>query len=846
MGVLGLEDKMSSTIKAALGLTRNLRTEVSGLSRELQNLGRQKTTVRVAVGGTAAAELRQMQQTLTKLGQTSKSLNFGGSTRSRAAATLMDPSQAGKLINLDDHRARLQEARLRRAEALATQAETRVGQQKTQSQTKLLKQQETARLSFERRAQAFLGRQSAKETLGAWATINGKPDSLTELVNGAKAAREEFAKSLVISPPSATQNRVMSLLGKYKEPLTNAAKTFGSALQTGVTKAGSLLKSVGSTALKVITAPFKLLGSLPGMIGLAGAGYGLFGLVKGAVDFSASMEQAQIGFTTMLGDAQKASAFVQKLFQFAAVTPFQFPQVQSAAQTWLAMGFKPDEIIPDLTAVGNAISAIGIKDQGTLDRIVMSIGQIRTTGKVSARELRELALAGIPVYDILAEKLHLSQQQIMSIGNAGISSQKALDALFAGFNERYAGGMDKQSRSWNGLWSTIKDNLQMTLGFLGNGIRDKLQPSLAAVTDWFIKSPEKVKEWQGKLYTLGYMASNDLVKAFDSAMRRVQSLLNNPAFASADLFGKISIAWDTLIGQPLSDWWNGPGQQQVSKVAGAMGSFLGGTIAGAVRAAFGLGNDAGMIDAGTVAGKAFVDGFVTQLESVPWGQVIGKAITGSLRLTGQGAAGVGQEVLHMAPGGKPVDWGNMVTGGVETAAGGWLLNKLSGGLLGKGVSWAGGKVWSKLFPKAGAAGATAAEAAAAEATAAGGAAATTNASSWLTKATPWIAKAAPWLGRVGDVTAPLMALWDYRKSQLAAEANATHIQNLTDTSKIEAHMGMPGSHPLPPLSSKTETTQKKDININLSITRADTPDDESLARKVSDHVFGRLLPILEQ
>ena len=45
-----------------------------------------------------------------------------------------------------------------------------------------------------------------------------------------------------------------------------------------------------------------------------------------AISFNAQMEQARIGFTTMLGSAERAEAFLSDMADFAARTPFEFPE----------------------------------------------------------------------------------------------------------------------------------------------------------------------------------------------------------------------------------------------------------------------------------------------------------------------------------------------------------------------------------------------------------------------------------------------------------------------------------------------------------------------------------------
>ena len=65
-------------------------------------------------------------------------------------------------------------------------------------------------------------------------------------------------------------------------------------------------------------APDQLLASL-------GLGALAVGAAKYGVETYAANEKASISFTTMLGSAEKAQSFLDKMKDFAATTPFEFP-----------------------------------------------------------------------------------------------------------------------------------------------------------------------------------------------------------------------------------------------------------------------------------------------------------------------------------------------------------------------------------------------------------------------------------------------------------------------------------------------------------------------------------------
>ncbi|GAB4275132.1 tape measure protein [Thermincola ferriacetica] len=228
----------------------------------------------------------------------------------------------------------------------------------------------------------------------------------------------------------------------------------------------------------------------------AAIGTALGGATVAGVKANAEYEQLRIGFETMLGSAQKANAFLKELQMFAAKTPFEFDDVTGAAKKFMALGFEANQVIPTLTAVGNAVSALG-GGKEMIDRVTMALGQMQTKGRVQAEELLQLAEQGIPVYEILKEKLGLTAEQVANIGKEGIKSDAAIKAIVEGLNERFPNMMEKQSSSLLGLLSTAKDYFKIVLkditGPLFDQLKVKLQEAMKAFDE--LKKTGKLDEW---------------------------------------------------------------------------------------------------------------------------------------------------------------------------------------------------------------------------------------------------------------------------------------------------------------------------------------------------------------
>jgi len=209
-------------------------------------------------------------------------------------------------------------------------------------------------------------------------------------------------------------------------------------------------------------------------------------VVGESISFNAQMEQARIGFTTMLGSAERAEAFLRDLADFAARTPFEFTELLDASKRMLAYGFAAEDVLPMMEAVGNATAALGLGAQG-IDRIILALGQMRAKGKLSGEEMRQLTEAGIPAWEMLAEAMGKTTAEIMDMQSKGlIPADRAIKMLIEGMNKRYPDMMKNMENTWYSVTSTIKDVWRMTIGAVTKNLFQGVLSWLQKVRDFAV------------------------------------------------------------------------------------------------------------------------------------------------------------------------------------------------------------------------------------------------------------------------------------------------------------------------------------------------------------------------
>jgi|GEM_PF-682442 len=238
-------------------------------------------------------------------------------------------------------------------------------------------------------------------------------------------------------------------VGQLWVKLTLSDKDFKKGLKDTT---GSFSGFMDSLAGKVVT-----LGSIIGAVA-TGA------VTQFGINFNASMEQARIGFTTMLGSAEKADRFLRELAGFAKNTPFDFPGLRSTAQTMMALGFEAEEIIPTLTAIGDAMAAMG-KDQAAIDRIIAQMGQIKTTGRATWEDIKVMSENGVKALDYLAEGLGTTVADVRDrMKDGAIDADTAIRIITEGMEKDFGGMMKDMETTWNGMVSNIRDGAGFLVG----------------------------------------------------------------------------------------------------------------------------------------------------------------------------------------------------------------------------------------------------------------------------------------------------------------------------------------------------------------------------------------------
>lgn len=190
---------------------------------------------------------------------------------------------------------------------------------------------------------------------------------------------------------------------------------------------------------------------------------------------AAKRETTKISFSTLLGGEDQADHFLADVLNTANTTPFLYDDLVGISKTMLSFGTAVEDVIPTLTTVGDAGAALGLST-GDIGTVATYLGRMKSSNKASLEYLNPLMERGFSVFQWLADAKGTSVGSVYDMISKGqLSGTEAVSVILQKFEELYAGQMDKQSKTTEGLESTLQglqENIQAAMGQGYNSVRD--------------------------------------------------------------------------------------------------------------------------------------------------------------------------------------------------------------------------------------------------------------------------------------------------------------------------------------------------------------------------------------
>ena len=188
-----------------------------------------------------------------------------------------------------------------------------------------------------------------------------------------------------------------------------------------------------------------------------------------ALSSAMNFQKLQTQLDVLTGSAEAGAVAFQKLVKFSAGTPFQLDELVRANNTLMGFGVSAEDAFKHLQSIGDIAAVSG----GDLQGISVAFGQVAAAGRLMGQDLLQLINNGVPIIQMLAESMGVAESKIKDMVSEGAVTFPVLIKAFeeaTGAGGKFEGGMEKLSQTLGGVFSTLKDNLNIAFAELGKEI----------------------------------------------------------------------------------------------------------------------------------------------------------------------------------------------------------------------------------------------------------------------------------------------------------------------------------------------------------------------------------------
>jgi len=258
-------------------------------------------------------------------------------------------------------------------------------------------------------------------------------------------------------------------------------------------------------------------------IGFGVLSFGIGRLLREAGDF----EQVEIAFEVLTQSQEKAKRLMSDLIDFAVKTPFTLRGVTDSTKQLLAYGIESENMIDTLTALGNVAAGVG-KDK--LPQLTLAFGQVRAAGRLRGQEVRQFTEAGVPINELIAKEFGIAGSEVQDFVSKGMVNFERFNNAFqdmANGTGRFTGLMERQSKTLLGVYSNLKDAIQVLAIQVGGSLVPEATEYLNVAIEWLKVNKELIRVNVSKSVKVLVDGMKNMVKVGRAVARVLGAVINS-------------------------------------------------------------------------------------------------------------------------------------------------------------------------------------------------------------------------------------------------------------------------------------------------------------------------------
>lgn len=304
----------------------------------------------------------------------------------------------------------------------------------------------------------------------------------------------------------------------------------------------------------------------------------LKGFASQALQSYSHFEQMESSLQGVMRDTQKGTELFERLRKFSFDTTFGVDTLANASSQLLNTGTTMAELEPTLLQIGN----IAQGDTNKFNELVSVFTKINNTGKASSVQLQQLALRGVPIYQVLKQ-----------IGVTGTATSKDIKKAFEVMTTsggQFEGAMERINNTIQGKEGFISDTWRefLTSFSEASGLADAYKSALDTVydalqdiVDWLLKineNPVAQAFFSGAVVALVVGIGGALIGSLVPALATVISQMTVMVALKTALAGPvgwIALGVGALVGVGVALSKSIPkAEKEVKKLSGSVESFI--------------------------------------------------------------------------------------------------------------------------------------------------------------------------------------------------------------------------------------------------------------------------------
>lgn len=340
--------------------------------------------------------------------------------------------------------------------------------------------------------------------------------------------------------------------------ITSAGLKFGKMSFTAAVK----IKDFATTKLSDLKAKvFNVKNAVAGAFAAVGIGQ----TIKTSIDLEVQQQNLESSFEVLLGSKKEAQKRIDDLTTFAGSTPFTRDEIYQASRTLQVF-------TGNALSTGKGLKMVGDVAAGTnsdFSDVALWVGRMydgmknhQTIGEATAALQEMGAISG----------QDRTKLEALAASNKKISQTwpQAMKAF-----QKYDGLMEKQSDNLGNLMLGVKSFVTNNVfKKLGKGLGDGISPGLRKFRQWRSENKELIAEMGSGIEKFSAEISGKAVDAVSNLAEKANKLFQSDKFKNASISGKINIAWQEMIGDPFSQWWDSSGKPAIVKKISGIGKDI--------------------------------------------------------------------------------------------------------------------------------------------------------------------------------------------------------------------------------------------------------------------------------